>query len=103
METKFCPMCGSAITEECENNGVYFCSKCECDSTFDELLENEEDFDDEDELPDGCEVVCWPKSQYLMEHEDFEDLELLPEHKYGPCAYLVESDWLKENFPNLAN
>ena len=110
MEKRFCPTCGAQIKEEFENNGVYFCHKCENEFSFDELDEEEkekEDGDDEEdseyEIPDGCEVVYWPDSQYLMDAEDFEDLELLPEDHFGPCAFLVESDWLKENYPNLAN
>ena len=103
METQFiCLDCGSLIEESDRlENGNFLCPGCNNEYEENELEEYDED--EEEELPDGYEAVCWPKSQYLMEHEDFQELELLPISKYGPCAYKVDSDWLKENFPNLAN
>ena len=51
-------------------------------------------------------IVCWPESQYLLDHEEINEYCYLINdedgyNSYGPSAYVVDSQWLKINFPNL--
>ena len=100
MEDFICIDCGCTLRDKNRlPNGNFKCPECGNEYTESELEGYRSNIGDE--IPDGCEVVTWPKSQYLMEHEDFEELELMPEGLYGPCAYMVDSEWLHENFPNI--
>ena len=54
----------------------------------------------------GYSIVCWPESQYLLDHEEINEYCYLINdedgyNSYGPSAYVVDSQWLKINFPNL--
>ncbi len=54
----------------------------------------------------GYSIVCWPESQYLLDHEEINEYCYLINdedgyNNYGPSAYVVDSQWLKINFPNL--
>ena len=54
----------------------------------------------------GYSIVCWPESQYLLDHEEINEYCYLINdedgyNSYGPSAYVVGSQWLKINFPNL--
>ena len=100
MEEFICIDCSCALREKDRlSNGNFKCPECDNEYTESELEGFLENMDIE--IPDGCEVVMWPESQYLMDHEGFEELELMPESIYGPCAYMVDSEWLHENFPNI--
>ena len=51
-------------------------------------------------------IICWPESQYLLDHEEINEYCYLINdedgyNSYGPSAYVVDSQWLKINFPNL--
>lgn len=51
---------------------------------------------------EGLEVVTWPESQEIMEIDGFEEHAKLINDSYGlkrfgSAAYVVESEWLKEN------
>ena len=51
-------------------------------------------------------IVCWPESQYLLDHEEINEYCYLINdedgyNNYGSSAYVVDSQWLKINFPNL--
>ena len=51
-------------------------------------------------------IVCWPESQYLLDHEEINEYCYLINdedgyNSYGSSAYVVDSQWLKINFPNL--
>ena len=54
----------------------------------------------------GYTIIYWPKSQYLMDNDEINEYCYLINDEdgydvYGPCAYVVDSQWLKQNFPNL--
>lgn len=54
----------------------------------------------------GYSIVCWPESQYLLDHEEINKYCYLINdedgyNKYGSSAYIVDSEWIKINFPNL--